>query len=83
MELENIILSEPSQIQKTKDQVSSYMWNIKPIKHKQYYIHTHKHTQYVHKNGTGRKEEENKERKIVNNNEIQHICVEARHNETH
>jgi hypothetical protein len=37
MELENIILSEVSQVQKAKTHVFSYMWNIGLIQIQQYY----------------------------------------------
>jgi hypothetical protein len=49
------------------------------------YIHINIYRLYVKKWDWWRilREEEKKERKRVNNNEIYHICVETRHSETH
>jgi dTDP-4-dehydrorhamnose 3,5-epimerase-like enzyme len=87
MELENIMLSEVSQFQKDKGRMFSLMWKTDPNTNASIIIYTH--TDHISKSGTIRGievkngKEEKKERMIVNNTEIHHICVGTRHNETH
>jgi hypothetical protein len=58
------------------------MWNIGPIQIQAIsYIHTNIYRTYTQKWDCKRRPREEGE-KIVNNNEIYHICIRARYNET-
>jgi hypothetical protein len=77
MAVENIILSEVSQVQKVKGLVF-YIWNIGPIQIHKYYIYIEIHTEHVSKSRyllylRRSREEEKKDRKIMNNNQRHHI----------
>jgi hypothetical protein len=64
MELENIILSDVSQIQKTKGYMFSLMYGIQAqYKYKQYYMYLEIYTEHVFKHGTGRGEQGSRERR--------------------
>jgi hypothetical protein len=59
----------------------SFILNFIFNKYQQYYIYIEKYTEHVSKSGTGRGDQgrrKRRKRKIVNNNEIHHICVGIR-----
>jgi hypothetical protein len=62
MEMENIILSEVSQVQKVKSHMFSLICSIQdPYKYKRCYsIHIEIYTEHVSKSGTGRGDQDSK-----------------------
>jgi hypothetical protein len=64
MELESIILSEVSQVQKAKGHMFPFICGIETqYKYKQYYIYIQIYTNHVPKSGTGRVDEGRRKRR--------------------